>query len=147
MGEAKRRAAAIGRENPPITCIDPRTGEEYLSESRWGGSAAAFFQAYSNAASAAATAQREGKELPERKVPCGSCTACCWHPNIDVDPAADDLSRLSWEEREDGKCYLRKREDGACVHLGPQGCTVYEHRPQACRSLRLPDPQPLWGLG
>ena len=29
--------------------------------------------------------------------------------------------------------WLRKRPDGACIHLGDNGCSIYEHRPQSCR--------------
>jgi hypothetical protein len=32
-----------------------------------------------------------------------------------------------------GSMMLRKGPDGACVHLGPNGCTVHRHRPRACR--------------
>jgi Fe-S-cluster containining protein len=55
-----------------------------------------------------------------------------------VDPAAErpeDLRRLDLGANPDkpGGLALRKRADGACVHLGPSGCTVYLHRPRACR--------------
>jgi Fe-S-cluster containining protein len=30
---------------------------------------------------------------------------------------------------------LQRRSDGACVHLGKQGCTVYEQRPAVCRTF------------
>ncbi len=31
---------------------------------------------------------------------------------------------------------LGRREDGACVHLGDDNrCTIYEHRPSACRDF------------
>jgi hypothetical protein len=33
---------------------------------------------------------------------------------------------------ERGLC-LRRRDDGGCVHLGPEGCTVHQYRPLACR--------------
>jgi Fe-S-cluster containining protein len=65
-------------------------------------------------------------------------------PKIDFNLARErpeDLAHLDYEpdlERE-GWALLRHR-DGACVHLGPQGCTVYEHRPRCCRiyDCRLP---------
>jgi Putative zinc- or iron-chelating domain len=52
--------------------------------------------------------------------------------------------RLQWnEERQFHE--LPRREDGACVHLGPEGCTIYEHRPEVCRrhDCRVPA---IWGL-
>lgn len=30
---------------------------------------------------------------------------------------------------------LARDEDGACVYLGPSGCTIYERRPLLCRSF------------
>lgn len=35
-----------------------------------------------------------------------------------------------------GKCYL-KREKGACIYLSTGSCTVYEHRPGACKEYPL----------
>jgi Fe-S-cluster containining protein len=69
----------------------------------------------------------------EVKVPCQGCRACCYYPRLDVYPPLDDLRFLEVEQ--DGQGYvLKKREDGACVHLGEHGCTVYEHRPHGCRT-------------
>jgi Fe-S-cluster containining protein len=42
---------------------------------------------------------------------------------------------LLTERNRDGELVLQRRADGACAHLGEQGCTVYEHRPSACRSF------------
>lgn len=69
-------------------------------------------------------------------VPCNGCTECCYHVGVDVNPDTEPperLQHLDLERRPDG-WFLRKRADGACVHLGPNGCTVYEHRPNACRN-------------
>ena len=30
---------------------------------------------------------------------------------------------------------LPRRPDGACVHLGEHGCTVYKQRPAVCRTF------------
>ena len=46
----------------------------------------------------------------------------------------DDVRHLDIETHEDGGQTLRRREDGSCVHLGPEGCTVYAHRPRGCRT-------------
>lgn len=70
------------------------------------------------------------------EVPCDGCRECCWHHRVGVDPAAErpqDLAHLTMEHDADGY-FLSKRADGACVHLGPQGCTVYSHRPRGCRT-------------
>jgi hypothetical protein len=116
MGEAKRRRALLGAEMPGVR-IDYRTGEAVEAPVRYGGNAAAILE-------------RPGE------VPCRGCTACCYHPFVDVYPEKErpeDLAHLDLVRREDGAVALRKRADGACVHLGAAGCTVYRHRPRACR--------------
>ena len=40
-------------------------------------------------------------------------------------------------ERDGAAIFSANARTGSCVHLGPDGCTVYEHRPQACR-ITLP---------
>jgi len=70
-------------------------------------------------------------------VPCGACTACCHYPAVVVDERRDRkrLARLLTERSPDGELVLQRRSDGACVHLGEQGCTVYEQRPAVCRTF------------
>ena len=70
-------------------------------------------------------------------VPCGDCSACCYYAGIPVDKKRDRkrLPHLLTERNADGELVLQRRADGACVHLGEQGCTVYEHRPSTCRSF------------
>ena len=73
-------------------------------------------------------------------VPCGSCTVCCHHTRTEVMPwELERLAHLSTEPDPEG-CHpqsrkLKTRPDGSCVHLSEHGhgCTVYEHRPMACR--------------
>jgi Fe-S-cluster containining protein len=36
-------------------------------------------------------------------------------------------------ESRDGRRFLRKKANGECIHLQDGGCSVYEHRPSACR--------------
>jgi hypothetical protein len=70
-------------------------------------------------------------------VSCAGCTACCFFHRVLVYPAneaPEDLAHLELEEDEIG-WKLKQREDGGCVHLGPEGCTVWEHRPSACRTF------------
>lgn len=70
-------------------------------------------------------------------VPCGACSACCYYEGIPVDKKRDRqrLPHLRTEQNAAGELVLRQRADGACVHLGERGCTVYEHRPTICRSF------------
>jgi hypothetical protein len=70
-------------------------------------------------------------------VPCAGCSACCYYAGIPVDKKRDRkrLPHLLTERNRDGELVLQRRADGACVHLGERGCTVYEHRPAVCRSF------------
>jgi len=45
------------------------------------------------------------------------------------------LAHLLTERSPDGELVLQRRSDGACVHLGERGCTVYEQRPAVCRTF------------
>jgi hypothetical protein len=73
-------------------------------------------------------------------VPCNGCNACCYARRVPVRPERerpDDLLHLDMvpdpDATDSGTMLLRKREDGACIHLGPDGCSIYEHRPHICR--------------
>lgn len=64
--------------------------------------------------------------------PCNGCTACCYHPKVDLSKD-DDPTLYETETREDGSVCLKRTPEGACVHLGPTGCTIHDRRPRACR--------------
>ncbi len=77
---------------------------------------------------------------------CNRCMSCCHDPHIGLDPY--EIARLAHNRRlstaefiarylTEGGIVLRNREDTACVMLGPEGCTVYPDRPQACRTYPL----------
>src|SRR5215472_2010048 len=71
-------------------------------------------------------------------VPCGACTACCHYPDIAVDEGRDRRRLghlLTKRHPTTGKLVMRSRPDGACIHLGERGCTVYAYRPAACRNF------------
>ena len=58
-------------------------------------------------------------------------------PRIVVDEKRDRkrLAHLLTERSPDGELVLQRRSDGACVHLGERGCTVYEQRPSVCHTF------------
>ncbi len=118
MGEARRRRAAIGNEVG--TAFETTSGGSLPA--RYGGRLGEFLA---------------GVDLAKpRPVPCNGCNHCCYYGHVNIDPAkerAEDLAHLDVVPHETGGFALRKREDGACIHLGPDGCTVYDHRPRACR--------------
>jgi Fe-S-cluster containining protein len=70
-------------------------------------------------------------------VPCRGCSACCYYDGIPVDNKRDRrrLPHLLTERSPDGELVLQRRPDGACVHLGERGCTVYGQRPAVCRTF------------
>ena len=127
MGEAKCRKEARER---PIVARNMAIGERI--EIRHAGDPLALRESLRRWAEVASGGRVEALE-----VPCAGCRACCYHRGTDVYPElelAENLAHLDLEKRADGRFYLRKREDGACIHLGPSGCTVYQHRPHACRA-------------
>ena len=78
---------------------------------------------------------------------CQGCSRCCYHKVIRVGPyEALRLARhlgistttFLREHTEAGGTVLRTRpEDGGCVFLGAEGCTVHPARPLACRIYPL----------
>ncbi|CAN5605322.1 hypothetical protein BH23BAC4_BH23BAC4_03740 [soil metagenome] len=92
----------------------------------------------------------EQQELVTEESPfsynCGQCNRCCHGKRIPVNPyetarlgrrlalsTTDVLDRFV----DDSRSFLRTTEAGACVFLGPSGCTVHADRPLACRLYPL----------
>jgi Fe-S-cluster containining protein len=77
----------------------------------------------------------------ESDVPCESCTACCTSAQfVHVEP--DEHGTLAHIPREllfpapglpEGHLLLGYDERGHCPMLGDGGCSIYAHRPRACR--------------
>lgn len=116
MGEAKRRS------QPKVTAL---IGDAQLPAR--------------NAGSPSTYLRKQRAEHPEadRAVPCAGCTACCYAAHILVDPQREPperLAKLDTVPTADGRLELRKRGDGACVHLGAHGCSVHADRPTMCRT-------------
>jgi Fe-S-cluster containining protein len=78
---------------------------------------------------------------------CRRCSRCCHDKEIQVNPyevarlarrrgeTTSDF-RTAWT-RDGGGTTLRQTETGACVFLGPEGCTVHSDRPLVCRLYPL----------
>lgn len=73
-------------------------------------------------------------------VPCDGCTACCRSGKlIPVEPdEVDALAHIPADcllpmPGQPGRKVLRHDESGRCSQLTPEGCSVYAHRPRACR--------------
>ena len=75
---------------------------------------------------------------------CGRCNRCCHHKLIQVNPyevarlaRARGQSAAEFRAQSVDGAYLKQTEAGACVFLGPQGCTVHADRPLVCRLYPL----------
>lgn len=74
-------------------------------------------------------------------VPCGRCTACCRSSQfVHIGPdESDALAHIPREvlfpaPRMPGYLVLPYDEHGCCPMLTDDGCSIYEHRPRACRT-------------
>jgi uncharacterized protein len=88
-------------------------------------------------------ADRERHEGEAFSYACLRCRRCCSDKRIQINPY--ELARLArgrgeraadFRERwtlEGAGVVLRQTPDGACVFLGPEGCTVHADRPLVCR--------------
>jgi uncharacterized protein len=67
---------------------------------------------------------------------CAGCGSCC-HLVVELAPGVDDVPESLVVEHAGVRC-MEQRGDGACVALDPATllCTIYERRPQVCRSLK-----------
>src|SRR5262245_38482789 len=126
MGQAKRQRDRLGSRLP--MAMRDATGA-HRTDIRYGGGLAAYI----------AELIERGDKTTEVKIPCKGCTQCCWHPLLAVEPDKEPPERLAKLDtaphpEDNSLLMLRKRPDGAGVHLGENGCTVYDDRPQGCRT-------------
>ena len=77
---------------------------------------------------------------------CQACGACC--RNKDIAVSSYEVRRLArrlnltveeffFQCVEKEKPILRRKEDGNCIFLQPEGCSVYADRPLVCRLFPL----------
>lgn len=73
-----------------------------------------------------------------RAVPCDGCTACCRNENLPLMPGDDPKAyKTQWAQHPRGAVVriLKRKPNGDCHYLGPDGCTIHDRRPYACRRL------------
>jgi len=71
-------------------------------------------------------------------VPCNGCKLCCRKELILILPGE---SSPLWQTEEitinplrgDKATVLKHKQNGDCVHLGDNGCTIHGHAPHMCR--------------
>jgi uncharacterized protein len=75
-------------------------------------------------------------------VPCNGCTECCrsnqglvLHPDQGDDVESYRYQVLPDRATGDPVFVLAADENGRCVYLGENGCTIYNRRPLLCRSF------------
>lgn len=67
------------------------------------------------------------------KVACGTCRACCRWDAIEIRPqSGDDPTRYETTEM-GGRLWLKRKENGECLYLGEEGCTIWPNHPAICR--------------
>lgn len=70
-------------------------------------------------------------------VPCGSCNLCCTRPHLHADLLPSELPAFPEavsDEVMGGSWRLPKKDNGECVHLLNGQCSIYDRRPQSCRT-------------
>ncbi len=78
---------------------------------------------------------------------CARCLRCCYHKHIQLNPyevarlagemgVSTTIFRAEFTQEGAGKA-LNRTETGACVFLGPDGCSVHPNRPLVCRLYPL----------
>lgn len=71
-------------------------------------------------------------------VDCNGCTACCRGMKVPLS-SWENPADYRHEHDPDGRVTLETTSDGQCVYLGPDGCSIYERRPFACRTFSCVD--------
>jgi Fe-S-cluster containining protein len=85
----------------------------------------------------------------DRPVPCNGCTACCKKELVILHPEGGDVPAHYLTRTIPHPLHgrpvlaLLHKDNGDCVYLGEQGCTIYATRPAVCRSF---DCRRLWSL-
>lgn len=74
-----------------------------------------------------------GRATGTADVPCGSCNACC-RSGYDVELTPGEAERLPHVPDRYGDPVLPKHDDGSCALLVDGKYSVYDHRPQSCRT-------------
>ena len=78
--------------------------------------------------------KRPASRVPEVRVDCGACRACCHQAVI----LTEDEQGLGYHTESIATPqgvfhFLERRQDGGCVYLTSDGCGIHEDRPACCR--------------
>lgn len=72
-------------------------------------------------------------------VPCAGCRACCQNEMVPL-MEEDDASQYETETIDLGKVLgevlvLKRKANGECHYLGPEGCTIHDRAPRICQEF------------
>ena len=69
------------------------------------------------------------------EVSCNGCTACCRNQWVLLFPEYGDRVENYDTIEVNGHHFLNQLDNGDCVYLGENGCTIYDVRPAICRDF------------
>jgi Fe-S-cluster containining protein len=69
------------------------------------------------------------------KIDCGNCRKCCKGHQLIALVEEDNRAEYQCHEFAPGQWAVDRTEDGDCVYLGPQGCTIWGKHPAVCRAF------------
>ena len=76
-----------------------------------------------------------GRAGAATKVPCNGCTACCRRELVPLLPEHGDDPGTFETQTIGTEPFLAVAENGDCVYLGPEGCTIHARAPAVCRAF------------
>ncbi|NPV91792.1 MAG: hypothetical protein HPY50_13585 [Firmicutes bacterium] len=63
------------------------------------------------------------------------------HENVLIPLSGAEAARLLVDQnwRKKGMLFMARKQSGECWYLTPEGCSIWNHRPQACRIRKMRD--------
>ncbi|REK56657.1 MAG: YkgJ family cysteine cluster protein [Bacteroidetes bacterium] len=73
-------------------------------------------------------------------VPCNGCNLCCNFNEQFLAPILTEeekaiFNNACWQDPDTGSWKMKMKETGGCYFLVQGKCSIYDHRPQFCRSF------------
>jgi hypothetical protein len=72
----------------------------------------------------------DGKETP-----CNGCTICCKCDAVGLYPQEEAMFQHEPHAYAAGEKMVAHRENGDCVYLGENGCTIHGNKPIKCQTM------------
>ncbi len=79
--------------------------------------------------------KKQQKKFPTKFVPCNGCTLCCQGDAIRLTEIDNPKEYLTEPHPYiPGALMLAHKQNGDCIYLIEQGCSIHDHAPDLCRS-------------